>query len=336
MKPFIPQAVYYEPNTMNYPLGKQLLDYYASLSIPMVTIDNHNNIEALRTQSNENFTKLKRLLIIGTRKTHKYTENAKVSDYLVPYTSSGCTAMCLYCYLVCNYNKCSYLRIFVNREQMLEKLIKKASSFDSEKVFEIGSNSDLVLENTITNNLVWTLTEFLKQPRGILTFPTKFDMIDCLLPLEHQNRIIIRYSLNPHEIILRTEFKTSSLKERIDAINKLCKANYRVGIILAPIILIENWKVLYEELFQQMNEWLSPEAKKTVFFEAIFMTYSFVHLKINEAAFPNAIELYKKEEMSGRGNGKYRYKEPLREPAQTFIKEMFHQYFPKNTLLYIS
>lgn len=336
MKPFIPQKIYYEPHTSEYPLGKQLLDCYEDLGIPMEIINNHNNIEALRTQPNENFTSLKKLLIVGTRKTHKYTENHKVSDYLVPYTSSGCTAMCLYCYLVCNYNKCSYLRIFVNREEMLGRLIKKAYSFETEKIFEIGSNSDLVLENTITNNLVWTITEFLKQPRGILTFPTKFDMIDCLLPLEHQNRIIIRYSLNPEEIVLRTELKTSNLKERIEAINKLCYANYRVGIIIAPIMLVDDWKEQYTKLFQQMKDWLSPEAKEIVFFEAIFMTYSFVHQKINEVAFPNAIEIYRKDQMSGRGNGKYRYKNPIRDEAEMFIKNLFQEYFPNNTLLYIS
>lgn len=58
--------------------------------------------------------------------------------------------MCLYCYLVCNFNKCSYLRLFVNREEMLEKIIKTANKSDKELVFEIGSNSDLVLENMIT------------------------------------------------------------------------------------------------------------------------------------------------------------------------------------------
>lgn len=336
MKPFIPQKVFYEPNTINYPLGKELIKYYKALDIPLETIDNHNNIESLRTQPNENFTQLKRLLIIGTRKTHTYTENHKVSDYLVPYTSSGCTAMCLYCYLVCHYNKCSYLRIFVNREEMLQKLIKKTTSFETDKVFEIGSNSDLVLENTITNNLVWTITEFLKQPRGILTFPTKFDMIDCLLPLQHQNRIIIRYSLNPHEIIQQTELKTSTLKERIIAINKLCTVGYRVGIIIAPIILVDHWETLYEELLQQMIATLSPLAKEIIFFEAIFMTYSYVHQKINDAAFPNALQIYKKEQMTGRGNGKYRYKNPEREVAEQFIKDKMHQYFPNNILLYIS
>ena len=58
--------------------------------------------------------------------------------------------MCLYCYLVCNFNKCSYLRLFVNREEMLNKIIKTANKSDKELVFEIGSNSDLVLENMIT------------------------------------------------------------------------------------------------------------------------------------------------------------------------------------------
>ena len=62
----------------------------------------------------------------------------------------GCIAMCLYCYLVCNFNKCSYLRLFVNREEMLDKIIKTANKSDKELVFEIGSNSDLILENVIT------------------------------------------------------------------------------------------------------------------------------------------------------------------------------------------
>ena len=72
----------------------------------------------MQERPNDQFGHRKRNLIAGIRKTHKYVENHKVSGYLVPYTSSGCTAMCLYCYLVCNYNKCAYLRLFVNREQM--------------------------------------------------------------------------------------------------------------------------------------------------------------------------------------------------------------------------
>ena len=60
----------------------------------------------MRNKPNKEFANMKKNLIIGIRKTHKFVENHKTSDFLVPYTSSGCTASCLYCYLVCNYNKC--------------------------------------------------------------------------------------------------------------------------------------------------------------------------------------------------------------------------------------
>ena len=157
---FLPKGVYFEKDAENYELGRGLLKRYRDNGIPCFEIDNHNNIEEMRKKQNSEFRSIKQNIIIGVRKTHKFVENHKVSDYLVPYTSSGCIAMCLYCYLVCNFNKCSYLRIFVNREQMLDKIIKKANKADRDLVFEIGSNSDLVLENMITRKFGMDNREF--------------------------------------------------------------------------------------------------------------------------------------------------------------------------------
>ena len=240
---FKPKTIYYEKEIENYELGKKLLEKYKET--PKILIENHNNIEKMRKRQNSEFADMKRNLIIGVRKTHKFVENHKTSDYLVPYTSSGCTAMCMYCYLVCNYNKCAYLRLFVNRENMLDKIIKTANKSEKELTFEIGSNSDLVLENTITGNLEWTIKNFANNQKGYLTFPTKFEMVDSLLPLKHNNKIIVRMSVNPEEIINKVEFGTSRLKGRIEAINKLVEAGYKVGILIAPVILVENWKKLY-------------------------------------------------------------------------------------------
>ena len=181
---FNPKIIYYEKEIENYQLGKELIEKYKE--VPKIIIENHNNIEEMRKKSNKEFAKIKTNLIIGTRKTHKYVENHKVSDYLVPYTSSGC-----------NYNKCAYLRLFVNREQMLEKIIKTAEKSEKELTFEIGSNSDLILENTITNNLIWTIENFKNTKKGKLTFPTKFDMVEPILNLDHRGKIIIRMSVNP-------------------------------------------------------------------------------------------------------------------------------------------
>ena len=330
---FKPEIIYYEKQIENYELGKQLMDKYKN--VPKIQIENHNNIEEMRKKSNKEFPQMKKNLIIGTRKTHKFVENHKVSDYLVPYTSSGCTASCLYCYLICNYNKCAYLRLFVNREEMFEKIIKTAETSEKELTFEIGSNSDLILENTITNNLIWTIENFKNTKKGRLTFPTKFDMVDPILPLEHNRRIIIRMSVNPEEIINKVEFGTSRLKGRIEAINKLAEADYKIGILIAPVIFIENWKNLYLELIQQLYSQLNKKAKEQIFFETIFMTYSYIHTKINEEAFPNAIQIFNKELMTGRGRGKYWYKPQIREEGDKFFREKLKEYFPENQILYI-
>ena len=99
--------------------------------------------------------------------------------------------------------------------------------------------------------------------------------------------------------------------------------------------MVDNWKELYLELIQRLNEELSEKVKNDVFFEIIFMTYSFVHTKINEEAFPNAINLYNKELMTGRGKGKYMYKNGLREDGEKFFRENMKKYFPNNEIMYI-
>lgn len=330
---FKPQSIYFEPNIRKYELGRELMNKYKD--VPKFEIDNHNNIEEMRNKPNKEFVNMKRNLIIGVRKTHKFVENHKTSDFLVPYTSSGCTAACLYCYLVCNYNKCSYLRLFVNREQMLDKIIKTAEKSDRNLNFEIGSNSDLILENTITNNLEWTIENFSQTKKGTLTFPTKFDMVDSILDLNHKGKVTIRMSVNPEKIINRIELGTSRLENRIQAINKLEEADYKIGILIAPVIFVENWKEIYLNLIQMLARGLSKRVKKKVFFEIIFMTYSYVHTKINEEAFPNAINLYDKNLMKSRGRGKYMYKDDLRNEGKKFFIDNLHKYFPENKIEYI-
>ena len=334
MKNFIPDAIYYEEKATEYELGKELLEKYKD--VPQFVIENHNNIEEMRKKENKEFPKMKRNLIIGIRKTHKFVPNNKISNYLVPYTSSGCIAMCLYCYLVCNYNKCAYLRIFVNREEMLNKIIKVANESEEELVFEIGSNSDLILENSITNNLRWTIENFRKAEKGYITFPTKFDMVEDILDVEGKERVIIRMSVNPKEIIQKVEMGTSSLENRVVAINKLADAGYKVGLLIAPVIFVDNWKELYKKLVMYLKENLSDKVKESTFFEVIFMTYSYVHRKINEEAFPSAIDLYSKDLMTGRGKGKYTYKQEQRKLGEQYIGELLKEYFPENKIVYFS
>lgn len=283
-------AVYYEPDSLSYPLGKKLKKEYGKL--PWISIENHNSIKEMQEKPNAEFGSMKRNLIIGIRKTHKYVENHKVSDYLVPYTSSGCTAMCLYCYLV--------------------------------------------LENTITENLLYTIPEFAEKGIGRLTFPTKFHMVEPLLPIEHKGKIIFRMSVNPQSVINRIELGTSSLEKRISAVNKMCEAGYPCGLLIAPVILTDNWKEMYTGLLEELEAGLSEKMKRNMFLEIIMMTYSYVHRAINNEAFPNAPDLYDRELMTGRGRGRYCYRTQIREEAEQFLRTQIKRILGDVQIRYIS
>lgn len=328
-----PKKIYYEPQVLDYELGQKLKNEYSD--VEWIPIKSHNNIEELRTKSNADFVEMKKYLIIGVRKTHKYVENQKVSDYLVPYSSSGCSAMCLYCYLVCNYNKCSYLRLYVNIDYMLDKLIERSHKTDKVCTFEIGSNSDLILENEITGNLVKTIEKFAEYGRGYITFPTKFSMVDDLLSLNHKGKTIFRMSVNPEFIIKKVEIGTSPLIERIEAINKMCEAGYKVGLLIAPVIFVDDWKKLYTELLDILSSRLTEKVKREMFIEVIFMTYSYVQNAINSQAFPNALKIYNKELMTGRGRGKYCYKQEYRDDAEIFLRKEIKKRFDAAEIVYI-
>ena len=128
-------------------------------------------------------------------------------------------------------------------------------------------------------------------------------------------------SVNPEYIINNVEFGTSKLKDRIDAINKLADADYEIGILIAPVIFVENWENLYNDLIIYLFDNLNKKAKEKIFFEIIFMTYSYVHNAINKEAFPNSINIYDKDKMTVRGRGKYMYKSDYKKYGEEFFKE---------------
>ena len=66
------------------------------------------------------------------------------------------------------------------------------------------------------------------------------------------------------------------------------------------------------------------------------MTYSYIHRKINEEAFPTLVNLYDEEKMTGRGKGKYSYKQDVRNEVEEYLKQLFLKYFPDNKILYFS
>jgi len=335
MREFIPSRVFFEKEIFDYSLGNQLYDKYNNLGCELIEIEGHHNIPQLREEPYSKFGKMKGYLILGTRKTIKLTPNNLSADYILPFTSSGCSAMCLYCYLVCNFFNCAYLRIFVNRADMINSVIKKSFQLEKPTVYELGCNSDMILENSLTGNLKWAIEKFAEIPNAYATFATKFHMVDDLLDCNHNGHTQMRISVNPELIIKRIELGTSDLMSRITAANKMFQAGYRIGLNIAPIILINNWKKHYIDLFKLLHKELDNNLQKNLFIEIIFMTYGYANISINQEAFPNSYDFFNKDLMQPKGRGKLQYKPEIRNEAEQFLRRLIKNYFPDSEISYI-
>ena len=160
-------------------------------------------------------------------------------------------------------------------------------------------------------------------------------MVDPLLSLDHGGRTVVRMSVNPEEVIREVEFGTSPLHNRIKAINVLKNAGYRTGLLIAPVIMVPNWKSLYTDLLDILADTLSDKVKEDLNIEVIFMTYSYIHRKINNEAFPNALELYDQEIMTGRGRGKYCYNQQVHKDGERFLRKEIEKRFGRKSIAYI-
>lgn len=255
---FRPAALYVERGAEAYPQCQELLERYSKL--PLHWIDQHHKIEELREAPDSEFLRMKRYLVIGIRKTMKISGNNKSADFIVPWTSSGCTASCSYCYLVANWFKGAYLRVFVNR---------------------------------------------------------------------------IRFSINPPELVRRVEIGTSPLLQRLAAANRIYHAGYRVGLNLAPIMLVDGWEEQYDGLLTLLGEHLDPDLLRSTFFELIFMTYGWANDRINQEAMPGVLNVFEREKMRPKGPTKMHYKLPLREEAAAWFRAEIASRFPDAKISYV-
>jgi spore photoproduct lyase len=334
-EPFRPAALYVERGAEQYPLGWELIERYAERGIPLTWVDAHHNIPELRDRPDEEFLQQKRYLVIGVRKTMKIAGNDKSADFIVPWTSSGCTAACTYCYLVANWFKGAYLRVFVNRDEIWRAVLRHAAKQPPGAVYEIGSNSDLVIEHAVSGCLTWSVERFATLEGHRATFATKFAHIDDLLGLDHRNRTQVRFSVNPPDLVRKVEIGTSPLLHRLESANKLFGAGYRVGLNVAPIMLVDDWQEQYAHLFDLLRERLDSDLLRQTFFELIFMTFGWANARINEASMPGVLDVFEKAKMRPKGPTKMTYKPPLREEAAAWFRSEVAARFPEAVVSYV-
>jgi len=166
----------------------------------------------------------------------------------------------------CGYD-CSYCSIqsFYNEDtitfntNLKEKLL--SLPIDEDEIYHIGTGQS-------SDSLMWgnrggvleALIAFAKRyPNVILELKTKSDNVSYLLDHDFPPNIITTWSLNPQTIITSEERLTASLKERLEAAQKIHDKGRLVGFHFHPMIYYEGWREEYGAIFQELLERFDPK-----------------------------------------------------------------------------
>ena len=89
-------------------------------------------------------------------------------------------------------------------------------------------------------------------PDVSLRFTTKFDAVAELVALDHGRRTRVRYSVNAAEVAARFEGGTARMPARLAALRATALAGYPIGLTIAPVMPIPDWRQAYGQLLDDV------------------------------------------------------------------------------------
>lgn len=326
---FIPKKILFEKNSLNYPIGKNIYNFFKeNKNIELIQMNSNRIRENITGETSyEYYREGKKTLVVGIKRGFKFQSCKPSAHYQLPLLS-GCIGQCEYCYLNTNLSDRPYVKINVNVDDILkhaQNYIDKR--YPEETIFEGSATSDPVPVEPYSNLLKYTVNYFGKSQNGRFRFVTKYTDIDSLLKLEHNDNTEVRFTLNTDKVINDFENKTPSAEQRIIACKKIINAGYPTGFIIAPIFLYENWKDDYKELLLKLKNNLPDNISHPITFEIISHRYTARAKNKIMDIFPDTKLPMNDEDRKFKygqfGYGKYLYrKENIDEIKQFFCYEI--------------
>ncbi len=338
---FIPDLVYFEPDALQYPKGKKILDWVQKQGIDYQMTTSHNRIMNFPGDTEtEKYRLAKRTLVVGIRKTLKFDQSKPSAEYAIPI-GTGCIGHCHYCYLQTTLGAKPYIRVYVNVDEVWDHAKQYIEERKPERTrFEASCTSDPLSIEHITGNLSFLIEKMAQEEHGRLRFVTKFHHVEPLLSLHHNKHTEVRFSINADYVIRNFEPATSRFEERIKAAGKIARAGYPLGFLVAPIYRYEGWKEGYEELFARLAKELPEDIRWDLSFELIQHRFTKTAKSVILKRYPNTKLVMNEEERKykwGRyGQGKYVYPDEQAGELKDYISARIYHYFPTARILYFT
>jgi len=338
---FIPERVIFEKDSLDYPLGEKLYNDFKSKDEIDIMISSINKVKSNIPGDNlkDRYKAGKRTLVVGVKKSLKFQSCKPSANYQLPLVS-GCIGQCEYCYLNTQLGDKPFVRVHVNIEAILTQAKKYImDGVYNPTVFEGAATSDPIPVEGYTQALQKSIIFFGETQEGRFRFVTKYNDVDSLLDLHHNNHTEIRFSLNTNRIIKEYEHGTASIAKRIEACSKLASSKYPIGFIIAPVFIYPGWRDEYYELLVDLKNSLPSNLEHPLSFEVISHRYTTRAKNIITEVFEDTtlpmIDEDRKFKYGQFGYGKYVYPKENLDEMKIFFQKELKTLFPDSIIKYI-
>jgi spore photoproduct lyase len=269
---WMPKRVLFTPDALNEPFGQQIYERVTAMNLPIEVMKN-NRLTGLRGADERETYRIAKntLAVVNAPPSAMRLQPIPPSADWQMNLAEGCPAHCQYCYLAGSLQGPPVVRVYANLPAMLAHTATYEGTYPPNKswqatdqnrptTFEVSCYTDVLGIEHLTGGLAECIRYYGTREMGQLRFVTKYDQVDTLLDLPHNGQTRARFSLNAESVARKLEGGTASVEARLTALRKLAfpreqgGGGYPVGIVLAPIMPIPNWREEYSLLLDRIHK----------------------------------------------------------------------------------
>lgn len=252
-----PKRVVITPAAMDHPHGARIVGRVEGLGLEVERLTANRLTGVRGDDERQTYARAKATMaiVVSPPSRRKLQPISPSADWRFDL-AEGCPAHCQYCYLAGSLSGPPVTRVYADVDEILDGLApyvgqgtitsRSTARRGEGTTFEASCYTDPLALEHLTGSWERAVRFFGNWDADVqLRWTTKYADVARFTDLAHAGRTRVRFSVNALPVTTRFEGGTARLEDRVAALGQLARAGYPVGLTIAPIMPLPDWRQEY-------------------------------------------------------------------------------------------